>query len=128
MAGASKWFLRGLIIFSTVVVALVNFPFVWGLLASAIIEVILSYSKRGSGEEHAGKGDFPGFSLFVMMASLLFFISGQFIGGYIPNKLGLVNVDISPTLGATTKIAKSVLAEDPFFGLGPNKFGDAYSS
>jgi len=128
MSGGVKWFLGGLVLFATAVVALVNFPFVWGLLGvSALIIFVYKisfYSKLGA---QASKADFPIFSLIVMMASLLFFMSGQFIGGYIPNKLGLVNIDISPTFKATTLVTKSVLAKDPVLGMGPNRFADAWA-
>lgn len=132
MSPVVKWSLGGLIVFSTVVVAAVNFPFVWGLLGVSALLIfvykISFYSKKIHEEEHpAAKADFPIFSLLVMMASLLFFISGQFIGGYIPNRLGLSNIDIRPTLQTTAGITKSVILQDPVLGLGPNKFSNAWA-
>ena len=61
------------------------------------------------------------------MLALLFFMSGQFIGNIIPDRLQLSNTEISPSFGATMSVTKGVLSKDPVFGLGPNRFSTAWS-
>ena len=127
--GIKKWILEALIILSMALVAAVNFPFVWGLIgvSSLIIFVykisIISNKSQSEGE----KRHFPLFSFIVIMVALLFSISGAFIRGILPNRLGLSNSEISPSFGATMSVTKAVLKADPIFGTGPNKFEAAWA-
>ena len=54
-------------------------------------------------------------------------MSGQFIGGILPGRLGITNNEVSPSLSATMSVAKSALKQDPVFGIGPNKFSEAWA-
>lgn len=146
-----KWILKTLVILSMILIATVNFPFIWKLLGifSLIIFVykvsitsrenqkqnqaedvateparVLSAQARDGGR----KASFPVFSLVVVMVALLFFISGNFIGEIVPSRLGIQNNEVSPSFGATVEVAKSVLKKDPIWGLGPNKFEEAWAS
>lgn len=148
-----KLLFQALIIISMLLVAAVNFPLVWGLIGifSLIIFVYkvsiasnekaegparnASHSEAG-GEKPARPHDssgaggthFPAFSFAVIMVALLFFISGDFIGGILPNRLGLSSNEVSPSFGATMQVTKSVLQKNPILGIGPNKFGEAWAS
>lgn len=122
--------LQILTILSLILIAAVNFPFVWGILGVATLIIFvykISISTATRGEEHVKKGHFPIFPFFVIMISLLFFTVGGFVGNFLPSKLGLVNAEVSPSLGATMSVAKSVLKENPIFGIGPNNFSVAWS-
>jgi hypothetical protein len=57
----------------------------------------------------------------------LFFIAGQVIGGFLPDRLGLSNLEIGPSFGATMQITKSALKENPILGVGPNRFSEAWA-
>ncbi len=112
---------------SLILVMCVNLPLTWqliGVFALLIFVYKLSFSSN-SNEENK-KAQFPAFSFGVVMVSLLFFMSGQFIGNILPDKLGLVDVEISPSASSTFSVAKSTLKEDPIFGIGPNKFNQAW--
>ena len=134
-----KWILEVLIILSMVLVAAVNFPLVWGLLGifSLIIfvyKVSITFKEKqkqnqveGTESAEERKTHFPIFSFAMIVVSLLFFMSGSFIGGILPNRLGLSNNEVGPSLGATTLVTKSVLKVNPVFGIGPNKFGEAWA-
>jgi hypothetical protein len=63
----------------------------------------------------------------VVVVSLLFFMSAGFVGSFIPNRLQISNTEISPSFGATMSITKGVLSKHPLFGIGPNRFGEAWS-
>ncbi len=126
---ALKWILEGLIVLSIILIAAVNLPFVWELLGvSSLIIFVYKVSINSSNPEGETKEKhFPAFSFTIVMITLLFFMSGQFIGGILPNRLGLSNSEVSPSLRATALVTKSVLKNDPIFGLGPNRFGEAWA-
>ena len=126
-------YLFGLIaILSIVLSASVNFPLIWILLGifSLIIFIykISLYNKiKNTQDAKEDKAQFPVFSLAVAVLSLLLFLSGQIIGGYIPNKLGLSNVYVSPSFSSTMSVAGKVLEKNPAVGIGPNRFGEAWA-
>jgi hypothetical protein len=125
-----KIILQIFILLSILLAAAVNFSLVWILLGvSALIifvyKVSIASQKNGEGEEE--KKHFPIVSFVVMIIALLFFMSGQFIGSIIPNRLQISNNDISPSFSATMSITKGVLTKNPLFGIGPNKFSTAWS-
>jgi tetratricopeptide (TPR) repeat protein len=74
-----------------------------------------------------GEKHFPLVSFIVMIVALLFFISGQFIGGIIPGRLQISNSEINPSFSATMSITKGGLVKHPLLGVGPNRFGEAWS-
>ncbi|MDQ3244977.1 MAG: tetratricopeptide repeat protein [bacterium] len=108
---------------------IVNYPLVWLLLGifSLFIFIYKIAFLSKTNEQGEKRVDFPAFSFGVVMISLLFFMSGQFIGGYVPSSLGINNTELSPSASATLNIAKSSLAHDPVFGVGPNKFSQLWS-
>jgi hypothetical protein len=103
-----KYILGILTILSMVLVAAVNFPLVWVLLgiSSLIIFVykvsIRSKEVKDEGDTEKKEVRFPAFSFAIIMITLLFFISGNFIGGIIPARLGIQNNEVSPSFSATS--------------------------
>src|SRR3989344_530355 len=61
------------------------------------------------------------------LLALLLLVSGQFIYGLLPNQLQLPNTEVRPSFSSTALVAKSSLVRDPIFGLGPNRFADAWA-
>ena len=125
-----KWLLGVLIAFSVVLSAVVNFPLIWeilGIFALIIFIYKISFSFGRKQEEGSEKKHFPAFSFAVVMVSLLFFMSGQFIGELLPNSLNLSNIEIRPSFGATMSITGKALMKDPILGVGPNKFGEVWA-
>ncbi|MFA6585596.1 MAG: hypothetical protein WCS86_00315 [Candidatus Paceibacterota bacterium] len=124
-----KWFLGVLIAISVLLSAAVNFPLVWellGVFALIIFVYKISYS-FGEKQEEGKKRNFPAFSFAVVMISLLFFISGQFIGGLLPNALNLSNIEIRPSFSATMSVTKDAIMKNPVLGVGPNKFSEVWA-
>ena len=117
------------ILLSILLAAAVNFPLVWILLGiSSLIIFVYKVSTLQRNENEEEKKHFPIVSFVVVMIALLFFlISGQFIGSFIPNRLQISNTEVSPSLGATMSVTKGVLVKYPVFGVGPNRFGEAWS-
>ena len=125
-----KWLLGVLIAFSVVLSAVVNFPLIWeilGIFALIIFIYKISFSFFRKQEEGSEKKHFPAFSFAVVMVSLLFFMSGQFIGELLPNSLNLSNIEIRPSFGATMSVTGKALMKDPILGVGPNKFGEVWA-
>ncbi|MEK7088821.1 MAG: hypothetical protein AAB913_01690, partial [Patescibacteria group bacterium] len=127
----TKWLLGILILFSIILSAAVNFSLIWellGVFALIIFVYKISYSlgekqqEEGSEEKH-----FPAFSFAVVMISLLFFMSSQFIGGLLPNSLGLANIEVRPSFGVTMSVTGKALMKNPILGVGPNKFGKVWA-
>jgi Flp pilus assembly protein TadD len=127
-----KILLQIFILLSILLAASVNFSLVWMLLGiSSLIIFVYKVSitlHRGEGEDSEKvKKNFPLTSFVVMIIALLFFVSGPFVGSFIPNHLNISNTEVGPSLGATMSITKGVLLKHPIFGIGPNRFGEAWS-
>ncbi|MBI2630925.1 hypothetical protein HYW73_01755 [Candidatus Nomurabacteria bacterium] len=125
-----KILLQLFILLSILVATTINFPLVWILLGiSALIifvyKAFISFSMRD--EDGQKDKSFPAVSFIVVMISLLFFVSGQFIGNIIPNYLKISNTEVGPSFLDTMSATKNVLLKDPVFGLGPNRFEEAWS-
>ncbi len=91
-----------------------------------VYKVSITFHKNED-PEGKEKKHFPLISFIVVMISLLFFISGSLIGNIVPNRLQIANTEVSPLWGTTLSITKKVLVENPILGIGPNRFGEAWS-
>ncbi|MEJ0002076.1 MAG: tetratricopeptide repeat protein [bacterium] len=125
-----KWVLGTIAVLALVMAAIVNFIFVWEMIGIFALIVFIYKISLYSSEMH--KEDrhkhFPIFSLVIIMVSLLFFMTGNFIGSFLPNHLGTSNIEISPSLGTTMKVTGSALRKDPVFGIGPNRFTEVWAA
>lgn len=127
-----KLLLEIFILLSMLLVIVVNFQLVWILLGISsliifIYKASIAFQRNKEDEDSGKKRHFPIVSFVVMMISLLFFISGQFIGGIVSNRLQIINSEINPSFGATVSVAKGVIVKNPLLGIGPNRFGEAWS-
>jgi hypothetical protein len=130
-----KLLLEIFILLSILLAVAVNFSLVWILLGiSSLIIFVYKVSITFQTNEDEGparaseeKRYFPIISFIIVMISLLFFMSAGFIGSFVPNRLQISNTEVSPSLGATMSITKEVLAKYPVLGIGPNRFGEAWS-
>jgi len=122
-----KLLLQILVGFSLILVAAVNFPFVWELIG---ISALIIFVYKVSSNHHKAEGEkiFPVLSFIIIMIALLFFISGNFVGGVLPSRLGLSNNEVSPSLRATMSVTWSALKANPMLGIGPNRFGEIWAS
>lgn len=130
-----KIFINIFILLSLLFVMTVNFSLIWILLgiSSLIIfvyKISITFKEAGEGSENEKidrKRYFPIVSFVVILVSLLFFTSGKFINSFIPDSLQVLNAEVSPSLGTTVSVMKGVLAKNPLLGVGPNRFGEAWS-
>jgi tetratricopeptide (TPR) repeat protein len=124
-----KWLLAVLMSLSLLIVAAVNFTFVWILLGifALIIFVYKTSFMAAANRSEGHKVPFPAFSFAVVMVALLFFTSGDSIRQYIPAQFGLSNTEIGPSFQGTYVATKEVIKQSPVLGSGPNTFSQAWS-
>ncbi len=133
----NKWG-RSLFVVVTVLalcmLAVINFFAVWlvlGFTSLTVLVYTLTKDRMGSGQftltkERSTNNIGLGASLVVFVVSVLFIIGGGAIGGLITEKTGISYLEVRPSLSTTLEIARNVYNEHTFFGVGPNKFGDAW--
>ncbi|MBY0376785.1 hypothetical protein K2P96_02320, partial [Patescibacteria group bacterium] len=124
-----KYLLFFIIFLSLLLISAVNFSLIWGILGLYALVIFIYKVSFHSGFKLNLEGNvsFPTASMVIVMISLLFFMSSQFIGGFIPNHLKISNTEVTPSLGATLSVTKSVLMHKPILGVGPNKFGEVWA-
>lgn len=109
-------------------VILVNFPLSWQVIGIfALLVFIYKVSIHSKKDSDKNKFQFPAYAFGLVMISLLFFMSGQFIGSYLPRVLGITSIEVGPSISTTFSVAKDSLSKDPFFGVGPNKFTEIWA-
>lgn len=122
------------VILSLVVLAVVNFVFVWVILGIVSL-VVLMYSltkHRFAGnqlsfdEAQTGPVTSIILSTVVFVASALFVIGGSTFGPIISNATGVNYMEVRPSVTATFDVARQALDESAILGIGPNKFIDAW--
>ncbi len=124
-----KWIFSLFLLLSIFSVVVVNFPLIWVILGifSLVVFVYKVSFSSGSTKKTEENVHFPTASFVVLMISLLFFMSGQFIGGFLPNRLNISNVEVSPSFSATLSVTGQALKDHPVFGMGPNRFGEVWA-
>jgi uncharacterized membrane protein YecN with MAPEG domain len=123
-----KILFSALIILSVFLVATANFLLIWYLLGIFALFVFIYKVSFSLTKQQAPtvKRSFPVASFCIIMVSLLFLMGGQFVGGFLPSRLGISNIEIRPSFSSTLSVAKDVLAKDPILGVGPNRFVQAW--
>ncbi len=107
-----------------VLVALVNFPLVWIVLGLFMLGFVVagfsrSLFRRGAGE---GKRALPLVAGALLALSVVFLLGGESMRRALTDSLGITYLEARPSLQSTLEVGKSVFAEHPAFGLGPNTF------
>ncbi len=126
-----KIFLISTFVLSLFATILVNFSIIWvlvGLFALIIFVYkvsLMSTEKQDVLEE--SKERFPSLTFATVLISIMFFMSGNFIGNFLPEKINALNTEVRPSFSSTLSVIKSTLANDPVFGFGLNRFGDAWA-
>ena len=102
------------LVLSLLTAAIVNFEFVWWVLAGVlVIWLAYQYSQRRSGSFRVS---------FLLLLVTLVFIFANSIVTDIVDQLGARFVEVRPNLEFTLKTASGALSENAAFGYGPNTF------
>lgn len=129
-----RMFFTGVIAFSLVMLAVINFLSVWivlGLVSLVVLVYSLKKDPVSFSEAHAAEklskqlsSLMP--SIMIFGVSLIFVIGGSGLGGVITKYTKVSFVEVRPSLEATSDIARQVYEVSPVLGTGPNKFADAW--
>lgn len=106
-----------------------NFYLAWALLeafAMLIFVYKMFYFLNKDNSKEIRKY-FPYNAFVVFIISLTFFIFSQSFGGYLANRLKASNLEATPSYSANFSVAKAVTLDKPLLGIGPNRFGQAWS-
>ena len=131
---------RGRVLFGFVtacallMLGVINFFVVWLVLGLTSLTVIVYTLRRKQLPGNSLTTEIqqsvavPSFimSAIVFVVSVLFIIGGSVIGSALSKYTGISYVEVRPSLEATIDIARSVYRENPFLGIGTNKFADAW--
>lgn len=129
-------------LFSAVVVvalcmlAVINFFAIWiilGMVSLVVLAYALTKDRFRPQSELMPQATQRGTSVtavvvaaVVFMFSVLFIIGGSVLGNTISATSGVNYIEVRPSVEATIGIAKGVFTENALFGIGPNKFSDAW--
>lgn len=123
-----KIILSVILLLSLFLIAVVNFSLVWLMLGIFTLFIFVYkvsfFINKQEGEKKTG---FPLSSFIVAMLSLIFFISSQFIGGILPSIFKVSSNEVRPSFISTMSVFRGTITNDPVFGIGPNKFTDAWN-
>jgi len=122
------------VLLSLLMLAVINFKAVWwvlGLVSLVMLMYSLVKDRFGDStisvlEKAQSSIQSILLSLGVFVVSLLFIVAGGPLGGVIAETTGISYLEVRPSFSATADIARSVYKENAFFGIGPNKFIDAW--
>ncbi len=130
--------LLGVFTFSSLLIlAIVNFSFIWLILCFFSLLTFLYLVSRDTWlkveEEEVGVLPSAPVSRFALLlvavvtiTSGAFIVSGDFLGARLSQITGVSYVEVRPSLGATLSVARNVFQTDALFGIGPNRFEDAW--
>ena len=123
--GRFRWFLYFLLVASLFFVGVVNFTLVWevlGFFALVIFVYTFSFKKdfgRIGTEKPRG---IPVAPLILLGLAVLAILGSSVIGNFVSSKFHIEYVEARPTLGTTVMLFKETIANNPIFGIGPNRF------
>lgn len=119
-----RLFLYALIALSIFNIMAVNLALIWEIVG--VFSILLFIVKIMASPDNLGqakkKSIFPAFAFGIALLALFFFLTGRQTGNLLPQTLGLSNTEISPSFTTTLQVGKSALTENPFFGIGANRF------
>ncbi|GEM_PF-322071 len=129
---AMQYLFTGLIGIALFILAVANFFNVWivvGFFAFLILMYILSRDVLFKSEEEQNTNSSR---LVIVVAALIcvlsvsFVVAGDLMGTKMQQMTGVDYVEVRPSIGATIDIARGVYAENALFGIGANRFADAW--
>jgi tetratricopeptide (TPR) repeat protein len=126
--------LSSLVVLSIIILAVINFFNIWiivGLFSLLVFVYLLSRDKVFTSENQVLIPPRRSLLAIILTAvicivSAAFVIAGDVLGDKLSNAINVSYVEVRPSLTATIGIAKSVYEQDLLFGVGPNRFTDAW--
>lgn len=127
-----KVFSAILVLSALVLLVVVNFSIVWLVVGFFSLLVLLYLVSKDTWLKKSDDDSVP-VSRFVLglvgtvcLVSAAFVISGDSLGAAVSKMVDINYLEIRPSVSATLDITKSALSENALFGVGPNRFEDAW--
>lgn len=122
------------IVAALLVLAVVNFFGVWvavGFFALLLLVYLLSRdvlfkTAAENRESSRASGLLLGTTVLVCLVSGVFIAAGEYAGNKISDWAGINYVEVRPSIEATIGIGREVYSENALFGIGTNRFADAW--
>jgi tetratricopeptide (TPR) repeat protein len=117
---------------SLVLLSVINFYAVWLVIGFFGLMMLLYLVSRDTWLRGGESVDVPvtrtALSLVgvVCIVAAVFVVSGDSVGAMISRVTGISYLEIRPSVSTTIDISKSALGENALFGIGPNRFEDAW--
>jgi len=131
----SQAILAGFVALALLVLAVVNFLYVWivvGFFALLVLLYLLSYdsffqeSSEASQSQSMRSPILLGLVSVVCVISGAFVVAGDFMSERFANWFEIEYLEVRPSLVANLDIAQGVYGDDLFLGVGPNQFEQAW--
>ena len=130
----ARWIVALILAGSLVMLAIINFYPVFVILAIVSFILLIYSVARGRwlgqqlplGIEANNSVWLIVLSLLVLVMSGIFLMSGDSISNSISERTGISFVEVRPSFTATLGVTQQVYSDNLFFGVGPNKFVDAW--
>ncbi|MBX4216275.1 hypothetical protein KW797_05010, partial [Candidatus Parcubacteria bacterium] len=117
--------------------ALINFPLAWlvtGIAALVLVVYGVYMNRELMGQAPTAPSisvrevRLPIAPIVVVLLASLFYIGSASLGAFLPNKFGISQLEVRPSLGATFEVAKASLSSPSklLFGSGPNRFSSEW--
>lgn len=127
-----------ILVYSTLIISLlflilINFMQVWILVGSfsLIMFIYILSIKRQAVNLNifttVKERNFPAASFIIILFCLLFILANNFVGSVLSSHFNITHTDVRPSVTTTIQITKNILATNPVFGTGPNRFDYAWS-
>lgn len=119
----------GVVAAALIMLAVINFFAVWVVLALVSLVVLIygvTKDRFGGTEKKTMSQVSIGVSFAVLAVSVAFVIGGGFLSGIIGQAADVSYIEVRPSMDATVNIVRNVYATDALFGIGPNRFADAW--
>jgi cytochrome c-type biogenesis protein CcmH/NrfG len=134
-----RWLFAGVTAIALLMLAVINFSPVWFVLfLVSLLVLVFSVARdrlatgwlQGAVHSQNSQKKFSALSLIiagvVFLTSFVFIAGGSVIGGRVSQATNISYVEVRPSLQATTDIIRDTYKTDALFGIGPNKFIDAW--
>ena len=126
----------GIVTLALVVLAVVNFFYVWlaiGFFGLLILLYLVTRDTIFALEDTTSKSKVTSIPKLVFVTTALvcavsggFILANDYVGSYVSSVFAVEYLEVRPSLGATVDIMQSVYAQDALFGAGPNQFISAW--
>lgn len=121
------------VVAALVMLAVINFFAVWVVLALISLVLLVYGITKGRFADGAEGEQKPvtsgmsiGASIVVFAVATTFIIGGSALGGAITSASGISYLEVRPSAQATLDVVRQVYQTDALFGMGPNRFEDAW--